>query len=114
MLESFKISEGTCYTTKDWRDWILFHTTQSSYHLLYAADRIRFGQEIYDQYANGEVDVSHTLQLDADVLGTIKIMTATENFMKAVILDNDFIIHKIIKEKSDSLFKLQKKRTCVN
>ncbi len=109
MLESYTISEGTCYTTKDWRDQILFWTTQNSYYLLYTADRIKYGQEIYDRYANGEHNVSETMKLEADVLGTIKIMTATENYMKAVVLDNDFVIHKIIKEKAENLFKLQKK-----
>lgn len=107
MLNLNSIQHGTCYETKEWRNWILFHTTSSSHFIFNSADRIKLADEILKRHREGESDLYTKLNVEPDLLGIIKIMTAIENYFKAEILDQEFIIHKI-NDREKTLKKRQK------
>ena len=107
MLNLNVFYEGTCYENKDWRNQILFHTTRNCFYILGTADRIKYADEIYSRYRAGETDVGEKLKIEADLLSIIKIITSAENYFKAVILNNDCVIHLLNKNADKPLKKKQ-------
>jgi len=66
-----------------------------------------------NEFINKNADIATNSLLD-----NILISISFENYFKAKLLQNGFLIHEIIKDKNPELFKIQKKRpiefTCVN
>ncbi len=107
MLESIDMKQGACYSNRSLRDIIIFNITRQIYYIFNSADRIKFAESICDNFYNtGESGMS---DFEPDLLGSLKIITTIENYFKALLLSEDFVIHKISGTKAKDLYRRQKK-----
>ncbi len=109
MLSKNKYDEGYCYLQNDFREDLLFNISQNTYEIFTSADKIKFANDINKNFSKGELDWDKHLNLEKSFIGSIKIISAIENYFKLILLKNNYIIHDIIKEKAEILFNRQKK-----
>lgn len=111
MLNLNCLSEGTCYENEKWRKEISFHITLIAHKIFNSAGRINHAEHL-SVSTNSTFNEFRTLKVESEILDAVKIISAAENYFKAILLYKGFCIHKF--NDSESLLKKEQKKRPIN